>query len=219
VPSPPAAVMFDNDGLVLDTEVLWTRAEEALFERYGRTFTTENKREMLGSSGEHQAQLLATMLEQPDRGTLLRTEMYELVMEETRGGAEAMPGALELLARVREAGLPLGLASNSHRPFVEAVIDAAGIRAAFDVILSVEDVARPKPAPDLYLALAQRLGTTAEQCVALEDSPTGVAAARAAGAFTIGVPSYPGVVLHEADVVCASLFDPQVYAALGISAS
>ncbi len=219
MPSPPAAVMFDNDGLLLDTELLWTRAEEKLFERYGATFTVDDKRAMLGSSGDRQAHLLATALQQPDRGEELRVELYDLVMVETRGGAEPMPGALDLLARVRAQGLPLGLASNSQRPFVEAVIAAAGIADAFDAVLSADDVDQPKPAPDLYVALANQLGTTAERCVALEDSPTGVAAARAAGAYTIGVPSFPGVVLDDADLVCPSLTDPRVAAALGISAA
>jgi HAD superfamily hydrolase (TIGR01509 family) len=219
VPSPPAAALFDNDGLVLDTEILWTRAEEALFTRHGLTFTIEHKRELLGSSGATQADILAALLHQPDRGAQLRAELYELVMEETHRGAEPMPGARELLARARDAGLPLGLASNSPRAFVEAVIAAGGLGDAFDVVLCADDVEHPKPAPDLYLALAQRLGTTADRCVALEDSPTGVAAARAAGAFTIGVPSLHGVVLDDADLVCPNLADPRIDAALGTSAA
>jgi beta-phosphoglucomutase-like phosphatase (HAD superfamily) len=81
-------------------------------------------------------------------------------------------------------------------------------------VLSADDVARPKPAPDLYVELARALGADAGACVALEDSPTGVAAARAAGSFVIGVPSLEGVVLDEADLVADSLADPRVLARL-----
>ena len=106
------------------------------------------------------------------------------------------------------------MASNSPRPFVERVLEVSGLRDRFGCVLSADDVARPKPAPDLYVELARALGADAGACVALEDSPTGVAAARAAGAFVIGVPSLEGVVLDEADLVAESLADPRVLARL-----
>jgi HAD superfamily hydrolase (TIGR01509 family) len=215
----PAAVLFDNDGLVLDTETLWTLAEETLFTHYGLEFTIEHKRQLLGTAGTVTGLILERILNQPGRGEELRGELFAAVMSETLHGAQPMPGAVGLLARVRAAGLPLGLASNSPREFLDAVIGGAGLRDAFDVTLSVDDVEHPKPAPDLYLALAGRLGTSAERCVALEDSPTGVAAAHASGAFVIGVPSLDGVTLDDADMVCASLDDPRIAAQLGISAA
>jgi HAD superfamily hydrolase (TIGR01509 family) len=207
----PAAVLFDNDGLLLDTEILWTRAEVVLFERRGATFTMENKLDLIGSSGPVAEAKVERMLGLPGEGAALMAELHELVMDEALRGVEPMPGALELLERIE---VPVGVASNSPRPFVERTLEAAGLRGRFGCVLSADDVAHPKPAPDLYVELARGLGADPADCVALEDSPTGVAAARAAGAFVIGIPSLDGVVLDEADLVAPSLSDPRVLARL-----
>jgi HAD superfamily hydrolase (TIGR01509 family) len=210
---PPAAVLFDNDGLTLDTEPAWTRAETALFARYGETFTMEHKRELLGTSPVVSAGRLERMLGRP--GDELSAELYELVLDEVAGGIEPMPGAVALLQALRGAGVPLAMVSNSRRGFVELGLAAASLIGAFDVIVTAEEVARPKPAPDAYLAAATALGAEPSACVILEDSPTGLAAARAAGALTIGVPSLAGLTL-DADVVAASLEDGAVWRALGL---
>ena len=213
---PLAAVLFDNDGLTLDTEPAWTRAEVALFERYGSQFTPENKRELLGTAPVDAAAKLERMLGRP--GDEMNAELYELVLEEVAVGIEPMPGAVALLAALRAAGVPVGLVSNSRRGFVERGLRAAGLDGAFAVIVTAEEVARPKPAPDAYVAAAVALGAAPSACAVLEDSPTGLAAGRAAGALTIGVPSFPGVTL-EADVVASSLEDPAVWLALGLRAA
>jgi HAD superfamily hydrolase (TIGR01509 family) len=211
-----AAVLFDNDGLTLDTEPAWTRAEVALFERHGSQFTPENKRELLGTAPVDAAGKLERMLGRP--GDELNAELYELVLEEVAAGIEPMPGAVDLLAALRGAGIPVGLVSNSRRGFVERGLRAAGLEGAFAVIVTAEEVARPKPAPDAYVAAAVALGAAPSECAVLEDSPTGLAAGQAAGALTIGVPSLSGVTL-EADVVAASLSDPAVWLALGLEAA
>jgi HAD superfamily hydrolase (TIGR01509 family) len=211
-----AAVLFDNDGLTLDTEPAWTRAEVALFERHGSQFTPENKRELLGTAPVDAAAKLERMLGLP--GDQLNAELYELVLVEVAAGVEPMPGAVDLLAALRGAGIPVGLVSNSRRGFVERGLRSAGLEGAFAVIVTAEEVARPKPAPDAYVAAAVALGAAPGECAVLEDSPTGLAAGRAAGALTIGVPSLPGVTL-EADVVAASLEDPAVWLALGLEAA
>jgi HAD superfamily hydrolase (TIGR01509 family) len=211
-----AAVLFDNDGLTLDTEPAWTRAEVALFERHGSQFTPENKRELLGTAPVDAAAKLERMLGLP--GDQLNAELYELVLVEVAAGVEPMPGAVDLLAALRGAGIPVGLVSNSRRGFVERGLRSAGLEGAFAVIVTAEEVARPKPAPDAYVAGAVALGAAPGECAVLEDSPTGLAAGRAAGALTIGVPSLPGVTL-EADVVAASLEDPAVWLALGLEAA
>ena len=208
----PAAVLFDNDGLLLDTEVLWTRAEVVLFERFGKTFTIEHKRELIGTSGPVAEATIERQLGAPGRGAELMAELHELVMEEALHGVEPMPGAVALLDALD--GVPVGVASNSPRPFVERTLHAAGLFERFGRVLSADDVEHPKPAPDVYVALARDLGADPAACVALEDSATGVAAARAAGAFVIGVPSLEGIVLDEADLVADSLADPRVLAAL-----
>jgi HAD superfamily hydrolase (TIGR01509 family) len=207
----PAAVLFDNDGLLLDTEVLWTRAEVTLFARYGVTFTLDHKRELIGTSGPVTEAKVERWLGQPGRGGALMAEMHDLVMDEALAGVDPMPGAVELLDRVQ---VPVGVASNSPRTFVERTLEVAGLRDRFACVLSADDVAHPKPAPDVYVALARGLGADPAACVALEDSPTGVAAARAAGAFVIGIPSLDGMVLDEADLVVESLADPRVLARL-----
>ena len=212
----PAAVLFDNDGLTLDTEPAWTRAEVALFERHGSTFTPQHKRDLLGTAPVDAAIKLERMLGRP--GDELNAELYALVLEEVAAGVEPMPGAVALLHALGAAGIPVALVSNSRRAFVERGLRAAGLGDAFAVIVTAEEVARPKPAPDAYVAAAVALGAAPSQCAVLEDSPPGLAAGRAAGALTIGVPSFPGVTL-EADVVATSLEDPAVWLALGLEAA
>jgi HAD superfamily hydrolase (TIGR01509 family) len=213
---PPAAALFDNDGLTLDTESAWTRAETALFARHGQTFTLEHKRDMLGTSPAVSAVKLEQFLGRP--GPELSEELYALVLEEVAVGIEPMPGAVALLGALRGAGVALGLVSNSRRRFVELGIASAGLADAFDTIVTAEEVARPKPAPDPYLAAARELGVEPAACAVLEDSPTGLAAGRACGALTIGIPSLAGVTL-DADVVAASLEDRVVWRALGLEAA
>jgi HAD superfamily hydrolase (TIGR01509 family) len=213
---PPAAALFDNDGLTLDTEPAWTRAEIALFARHGQVFSMDHKRELLGTSPATSATKLERMLGRP--GAELSAELYALVLEEVAEGIEPMPGAAALLGALRAAGVALGLVSNSRRRFVELGLAAAGLAGSFDAIVTAEDVPLPKPAPDAYLAAARALGAEPAACVVLEDSPTGLAAGRAAGALTIGVPSLEGVTL-EADVVAASLEDRAVWRALGLEAA
>src|SRR3954463_9061315 len=204
----PAAVVFDNDGLTLDTEQAWTRAEESLFRRYGRAFTDDHKRDLLGTSRAIAAAKLERHLGRPGAGDALMDELHDLAMDELDHGVPAMPGASELVAALRAAGIPVGLATNSARDFADKALRSAGLLHAFDVTVSADEVSRPKPAPDLYLAAARALGAAPGDCVALEDSNTGVAAAKAAGMTVVGVPSFPGVELARADVVATSLRDP-----------
>jgi HAD superfamily hydrolase (TIGR01509 family) len=211
------AVIFDNDGLLLDTEEAWTRAERDLFERYGRTFTTEHKRDLLGNSKHVAAGKLEAMLERPGDGVRLMAELDELVMEEALAGVAVRPGALELLSALREAGMPLGLASNSPRVFVDRVLAVAGIAPErFDTVVTQEDAARPKPAPDIYIETCARLGAEPARSAALEDSPPGVASARAAGLFVIAVPYFSDHTLG-ASMQADSLADPRVARALGLA--
>lgn len=212
-----AAVVFDNDGLLLDTEEAWTRAEVTLFERRGRVFTIEHKRSLIGSARAAAAAKLETMLERAGEGERLMDELHELVMEEALAGVEPRPGALALLERLCEAGVPVAVASNSQREFVQRTLGRAGLLdGRFATIVSVEDVAEPKPAPDIYLEACRRLGAAPGACAALEDSITGVTAADAAGMFVIGVPYFAGGKLPGSDLLVHSLAHPAVAAALGL---
>jgi HAD superfamily hydrolase (TIGR01509 family) len=213
----PACVIFDCDGLLVDSESAWTRAEATLYERHGIAFTLEHKQELLGTSGPI---AIATLerhlgLEQGD-GAALLLELNELALEEVQRDAPALPGAVELVAALREAAVPVGVASNSPHVLVDASLRSARLHDAFAAVVSAQDVAHGKPAPDVYLEACRRLGADPERSIALEDSPTGVEAARAAGMHVIGVPSLQGVELPGADTVASSLRAPAIYAVLGL---
>jgi HAD superfamily hydrolase (TIGR01509 family) len=204
----PDAVVFDNDGLLLDTESVWTRAEEDLFARRQVEFTPADKRELVGTSAEIAGRVLERRLEEPGRAAELIEELNALVVAELEHGVEAMVGARELLADLKRRGTPIGVVSNSPLPFVRRSLELAGFESHFDVVLSAHEVAAPKPAPDPYLEACRRLGVEpGPSVVALEDSPSGVAAARAAGLTVIGVPSIDGIALEEAHHLADSLRD------------
>jgi len=207
----PSAVVFDNDGLLLDTESVWTRAERDLFERRGIEFTAADKRELVGTSYEIAGGVLERRLGEPGNAAELMEELNALVVAELEHGVEAMVGARELLHALKERGTPIGLVSNSPLVFVKRSLEIVGFHDHFDVVLSAHEVAAPKPAPDPYLEACRRLGVEAgPSVVALEDSPTGVAAARAAGLTVIGIPSLEGIALEEAHHIAESLLDEVV---------
>jgi HAD superfamily hydrolase (TIGR01509 family) len=206
----PAGVVFDCDGLLVETESRWTIAEVELFERYGRTFTPEHKEAVLGKSMGVAGAVLEPILGQPGRGLELWDELVDLVEPLIRH-AEPMPGAIELVAALE--GMPMAVASSSPRKLVDAALAAAGL--SFEVTVAGDEVAHPKPSPDLYLEACARLDVDPAAAVALEDSHTGVASAHAAGMYVIGVPSLPGVQL-AAHLQAASLLAPEVLAAVGV---
>jgi HAD superfamily hydrolase (TIGR01509 family) len=213
----PLAVVFDNDGLLLDTEPCWTVAEAALFRSYGREFDVAAKRALVGTSPKTSAPILERLLVQPGAGQALSDELYALAVTEIGNGATPRPGAIELVQALRSAGMPLAVASNSPRSHLLAGLRRTGLTDQFDVVLGVDDVPNPKPAPDLYVQACRALGVDPADAIALEDSLPGVGAAKAAGMRVIGIPSIAGVVLDgHADLVAASLADPAVHRALGL---
>lgn len=204
----PEAVVFDNDGLLLDTESVWTRAERDLFARRGSEFTAADKRELVGTSAQIAGGLLERRLGEPGHADQLIAELNELVVAELEHGVEAMGGARELIRSLAERGTPLGLVSNSPIAFVRRSLQIAGFEDLFDVVVSAHETAAPKPAPDPYLEACRRLKVSpGPGVIALEDSPTGVAAARAAGLTVIGIPSIEGVTLEEAHHLATDLRD------------
>jgi HAD superfamily hydrolase (TIGR01509 family) len=209
-------VVFDCDGLLLDTESAWTRGEEVLYRRYGIEFTLEHKRELLGTSGPRARALFERHLGQPGHGAELAAELLELVHGEVGRAAPPQPGARRLVRELRAAGVPIGVASNSPRELVALALGVAGLDDAFDSVLTADDVAHPKPAPDVYLASCAALDADPARSIALEDSHTGVGAAVAAGMFVVGVPSLEGIVLSDAHLRAPSLHAPEVWSALGL---
>ncbi|MFZ9669066.1 MAG: HAD family hydrolase [Solirubrobacterales bacterium] len=216
-PERPKAALFDNDGLLLDTESVWSRAEQRLFETRGVEFTLTHKQALVGSSAEIAGRKLANFLGEEGRELEIMEELNVLVMDELEGGVDPMVGAVEILDILRGYEVPLGLVSNSPRPFILRSHEVAGSGIEFDVVVSGHEVPEAKPAPDSYLKACEVLGVEPGlEVVALEDSPTGVASASAAGLFVIGVPSVPGITLEGADLVASTLDDPAVLERLGI---
>ena len=201
------AVIFDMDGLLLDTEMLWQEAETELFQRYGGEFTWDDKLAVIGTSHDFTARYFADRLGQPrDRGVQLVSEMVDLMHERVRRTVHARPGAVELMRGLRDMDdVRLGLASNSPRRLVDTALASAGMADAFDAIVTSDDVANPKPAPDIYLLACQRLGIPPSDALALEDSASGVAAAKGAGLTCIAVPMFTETDVSTADRVIESL--------------
>jgi HAD superfamily hydrolase (TIGR01509 family) len=198
------AVVFDMDGLLLDTEAAWEAAETELLARHGAELTEADR---LASLGRSVNEVIVWYAERigwpPDRAAELRDELMALVREQYAGSV-TMPGARELITRLR-GRVRLGLASNTPRALVEHALTAAGLTESFDAVVTASDVAVPKPAPDLYLLACERLGVAPADAVALEDSETGVAAAKAAGMACIAVPQLEGLDVSSADRIVDSL--------------
>jgi HAD superfamily hydrolase (TIGR01509 family) len=201
------AVVFDMDGLLLDTEVLWHAAEVELFRRHGDEFSWDDKLAVMGTSFEATARYFAERLGRPHReGTVLVDEMIELLHAELRREVRGRPGAIELVQRLREVdGVPLAVASNSPRRLVDTALASASLTDAFDAIVTSDDVVHAKPAPDIYVEACRRLGVEPARALALEDSASGVAAAKAAGLTVFAVPQFAEVDVSEADRVVDSL--------------
>jgi HAD superfamily hydrolase (TIGR01509 family) len=181
-------VMFDMDGLLIDSEPLWLEAETAVMSRLGADWTTADQAQLLGGSLVRTVRYLlgkATRPASPGQvAEWLMTRVTELIRDR---GVPLRPGARELLAEVAAAGLPHALVTSSERGFMDAVLARTGLR--FDVRVCADDVSMTKPDPEPYLLAAKLLGADPARCVALEDSPNGVASAQAAGCRVIAVPS------------------------------
>jgi HAD superfamily hydrolase (TIGR01509 family) len=187
--STPAAVLFDMDGTLVDSEKVWEIALHELAARAGGTLSRPARHAMIGSNMAESMRILREDLGQPDRPEApdvewLTTRVFQLFAE----GLVWRPGALELLRAVRAAGLPTALVTSTGRRLVEVALDTLG-RENFDVVVCGDEVTMPKPDPEPYKTAARLLGVPIEDCVAIEDSPTGVSSALASGAVVLAVPA------------------------------
>ena len=190
LPHPLHAVLFDLDGTLVDSESLHMESANRMLKRLARPLSQEEFAPYIGWCEETFWADLKARFDLPGSpGELaeLRTAEYLRILHSAR--IEPLPGVRQLLDHLVERGLPRAVASSSPRNQIDASLRSAGLHSYFTVRVSGhEDVARGKPAPDVYLAAAAALGVEPEHCLAIEDSPTGVAAARAAGAYVIAVP-------------------------------
>lgn len=199
------AVIFDLDGLLIDTEPGWQRAEAELLRRHGSPYTEADAANSVGSPVWQVIDRYAARLGMDTHGReRLLAELMELARAEYGGDLQLRPGAAELLAHL-VGKLPLGVASNTPRELVDAALRAGRLESRFQAVVAAEDVARPKPAPDIYLEVCRRLNVEPTGAVALEDSAPGITAARDAGLTVVAVPQFEGVDTSAAHHVAGSL--------------
>ena len=200
------AVLFDMDGLLVDTEPLWFETETEVMARLGAPWTKEDQERLLGGSMEHTVGYLlskATRLAPP--AEIARWMTDGMLRRAADGRVIIRPGARELITEVAAAGIPYALVTGSQREFTDAVLGSTGL--SFTATVTGDDVTRPKPDPEPYLLAAKLLDAAPERCVALEDSPSGVASATGAGCLVIAVPSLLPIPGAPGRLVVPSLSD------------
>jgi HAD superfamily hydrolase (TIGR01509 family) len=209
-PAEPAAsrelqgVLFDMDGLLVDSEPLWFEVECAVMARLDGRWSEADQQALIGGSLPRTVSYLLARAGRPaspeDVGHWLVDGMTELLMSRP---LTMLPGAGELLAEVRSAGIPRALVTSSERPIMDAVLRQLGV--GFTATVCADDVTHGKPDPEPYLRAASLLGADPRACVALEDSPNGVASAEAAGCRLIAVPSLVPIRDQDGRIIVASL--------------
>ena len=204
----PRAVVFDCDGLLLDTESVWQRAQDRVVAAHGAVLEPADDAALHGSTIEIAAELIARRAGRDQQ--IVLADLHREFERELDGGIRPLPGAAEVL-RAAAARRRLGCASNSWLESLDHKLTAGGLREHFTVLEASDTVERPKPAPDMYAQAARALGERPEDCLALEDSGTGARAARDAGLRLIAVPA-PDHPVPPADLALTSLTDPDLAA-------
>ncbi|MEU3403250.1 HAD family phosphatase [Streptomyces sp. NPDC006670] len=202
--SAPAAVLFDMDGTLVDTEVLWWETTEEVADRLGHRLGQADAPEVVGRAVADTAAHLVRTTGAPDAAAVA-DELTEGFFRRVAAGAPVRPGARRLLTALQAQGVPFALVSASPRVVVDQVVGGALAHVPFAFTLSADDTARTKPHPDPYRAAAERLGLAPGECVAVEDSPDGAASAEAAGCPVLVVPSLLDVPRSAARTFATSL--------------
>jgi HAD superfamily hydrolase (TIGR01509 family) len=202
------AVVFDLDGVLLDSEQVWDEAREQLAEERGGRWHDQAQKDMMGMSSTEWSRYMHERIGLPEPPEEINREVVERLVASYREHLPAIAGAGEAVQRVA-ARWPLGLASSSNRELIDLALELLGVKDLFAATVSSEEVARGKPAPDVYLEVARRLGVDPTRAAAVEDSHNGILAAKAAGMRVLAIPNRhfpPGEeALAQADVVLDSL--------------
>lgn len=200
----PQAVLFDMDGLLIDSERVWLEVESEVMAWLGGEWSTAHQEHLVGGSLDLAARYMLELTGADASPEEVGRRMLDGMAERLGACVPMMPGAKDLLAEVRAAGVPAALVSSSHRRLLEPVLDAVG-REHFAFSLAGDEVERTKPDPEPYLTAAARLGADPGRCVVLEDSPNGVAAGEAAGCVTVAVPGVLPIPPAPGRTIVASL--------------
>lgn len=189
---PLAAVIFDLDGVLLDSESVWDAARRAVVEQAGGAWREDATRAMMGMSSLEWSRYLHDQLGASLEPEQINNRVVATVLDSYRRRLPLIAGAVQAVRRLAERW-PLGVASSSNRPVIDAVLELAGLSDCFTATVSSEEVAAGKPAPDVYLAAARELGVEPARAAAVEDSSNGLRSAAAAGMVVIAVPNrdYP----------------------------
>jgi HAD superfamily hydrolase (TIGR01509 family) len=182
------AVVFDLDGVLLDSEQVWDEVRELLTRERGGRWTENAQREMMGMSSPEWSRYMHDELGVPGPPEEISAEVVRRLEEMYRRELPLLDGAREAVERLA-ARWPLGLASSSNRELIDLVLDVSGLALYFRATVSSEEVPRGKPAPDVYLEAARRLAVPPESCAAVEDSRNGIRSAKAAGMRVIAIPN------------------------------
>lgn len=200
----PAAVLWDMDGTIVDTESHWTAAAEEILRSHGVEPGPKDLAPLIGMALTDGAVLMQELGAESSVTELVERQL-ELAMRNTAlAGLSWRPGAVEMLAALRRDSIPLALVTMSYRTYADTII-ATLPEGTFDVVVTGDDVERGKPFPEAYLRATELLGVTPSDCVAIEDSLIGLAAAGAAGAQTLGVPHHVEIPADAADAVWPTL--------------
>jgi HAD superfamily hydrolase (TIGR01509 family) len=212
------AVVFDLDGVLLRSEEVWDAVRERYVRERGGRYDEEVQRAMMGMSAPEWSRFLHEEAGVPDDLDEINSEVVRRMLEAYRRELPLLPGAVEAVRRAADA-FPLALASSSNREVFEEVLELTGLADCFRATVSSEEVEHGKPAPDVYLEAARRLGVAPERCTAVEDSHAGIRSARAAGMRVVAIPNaaYPPdeEALALADAVVRSLDELTVDVLLG----
>ncbi|HXY86556.1 MAG TPA: HAD family phosphatase [Gaiellaceae bacterium] len=183
-----AAVVFDLDGVILESEQVWDDVREGLAREQGVPWSAQAQADMMGMSSPEWSRYLHEVVGLAGSPEELNNEVVRRMLDRYANRLPLIDGAADAVRRLA-ARWPLGLASSSNRELIERALDVAGIAPLFQVTVSSEEVARGKPAPDVYLEAATRLGVDSAACTAVEDSTNGIRSASAAGMRVVAIPN------------------------------